>query len=99
MGKSFLYHGIISKEEDRYCALCIELNVASEGATLEEAKGNLREAVEGYLEVAREEVNLEGLIPRRAPEDLIEEYRASFEKALEEQVPSEVYAYAEVVGA
>ncbi len=46
MNQSLLYHGLISKEEDRYCALCVEFNIATEGKTLEEAKMNLKEAIE-----------------------------------------------------
>ena len=73
MSQSLLYHGLISKEEDRYCALCVEFNIATEGKTLDEAKRNLKEAVEGYLEVAMEMENQEGLIPRHAPADLVKE--------------------------
>lgn len=35
-----------------YVALCPELDVASQGATLEEARANLVEAVELFLECA-----------------------------------------------
>ena len=41
---------IISKEEGEYVALCPELDVASQGDSIEEALGNLKEAVELYLE-------------------------------------------------
>jgi len=37
-----------------YSSLCPELGVASQGETIEEAEANLREAVELYLESARE---------------------------------------------
>jgi predicted RNase H-like HicB family nuclease len=37
-----------------YSALCPELGVASQGETIEEAETNLKEAVELYLESARE---------------------------------------------
>ena len=39
-----VYTAIIEKEEDLYAALCPELDVASQGATVEEATSNLREA-------------------------------------------------------
>jgi predicted RNase H-like HicB family nuclease len=42
----------IEREEDMYVALCPELDVASEGPTVEEARANLREAVELFLESA-----------------------------------------------
>lgn len=44
--------GIIEREEDMYVALCPELGVASQGDTVEEARANLIEAVEGFFEVA-----------------------------------------------
>ena len=37
-----------------YSALCPQLGVASQGETIEEAEVNLREAVELYLESAKE---------------------------------------------
>ena len=43
---------VIEKEEKLYVATCPELNVASQGETLELALANLREAVELYLESA-----------------------------------------------
>jgi predicted RNase H-like HicB family nuclease len=47
----------IHKEGDGYVAVCTELDVASQGATVEEARANLREAVELFLETAsREEI-------------------------------------------
>ena len=43
---------IVEKEGDGYVALCPELEVASQGDTVEEAAANLREAVELFLETA-----------------------------------------------
>lgn len=43
---------IIEREGDGYVALCAELDIASQGSTVEEAKQNLREAVELFFEVA-----------------------------------------------
>ena len=45
-----LLHGLIQKENGLYSALCLELDVASQGKTVSEAKKNLQEAVEVYLE-------------------------------------------------
>ncbi len=42
----------IWREDDGFVALCPELDVASQGNTLEEARANLREAVELFLEAA-----------------------------------------------
>ena len=42
----------IWREDDGFVALCPEVDVASQGDTLEEARANLREAVELFLEAA-----------------------------------------------
>lgn len=46
------YTAIIEKEGDGYVALCQELDVASQGNTVESATANLKEAVELFLECA-----------------------------------------------
>ena len=43
---------IIEREGDGYVALCPELDVASQGNTIEAARANLQEAVELFLETA-----------------------------------------------
>lgn len=48
MSKKFT--AVITKDEDWYVAHCIELGVVSQGRTIEEAKSNLKEAVDLYLE-------------------------------------------------
>ena len=49
---SSTYTAILEKEDDLFVALCPELDVASQGATVEEATANLKEAVELFLECA-----------------------------------------------
>jgi len=49
------YTAIVEKEGNLYVALCPELDVASQGATVEEATANLKEAVELFLEHADSE--------------------------------------------
>jgi predicted RNase H-like HicB family nuclease len=46
------YTAILEKEGALYVALCPELDVASQGARVEEATANLKEAVELFLESA-----------------------------------------------
>lgn len=46
------YMAIIEKEGKGYVALCPELDVASQGATVEEATASLKEAVDLFLECA-----------------------------------------------
>ena len=43
---------IVEREDDGYVSLCPELDIASQGDTIEEARDNLREAVELFLECA-----------------------------------------------
>ncbi|HEX8815018.1 MAG TPA: type II toxin-antitoxin system HicB family antitoxin [Terriglobales bacterium] len=46
------FTAVIEREGNGYVALCPELDVASQGNTIEEARKNLREAVELFLESA-----------------------------------------------
>ncbi len=49
---------IIEREGDGYVALCPELDIASQGNTIDEVKMNLKEALELFFETApSEEVN------------------------------------------
>ncbi len=43
---------IIEREGDGYVALCPELDIASQGATVHEARDNLRAALELFFEEA-----------------------------------------------
>lgn len=43
---------LIEREGDGYVALCPEFDVASQGDTIEEARANLQEAVDLFLEMA-----------------------------------------------
>ena len=46
------FTGIIEREGDGYVSLCPELDIASQGDTIEEAKDNLIEAIELFFETA-----------------------------------------------
>lgn len=46
---------LIEREGDGYVALCPELDIASQGATVEAARDNLREALELFFETASPE--------------------------------------------
>lgn len=52
---SYQLTALIEREGDGYVALCSELDVASEGDSIEQARANLREAVELFLETAPKE--------------------------------------------
>jgi len=46
---------IIEREGDGYVALCPELDIASQGDSVEQARNNLREALELFFETASPE--------------------------------------------
>jgi predicted RNase H-like HicB family nuclease len=46
---------IIQREDDGYVSLCPELDIASQGDTVEEARRNLAEALELFFETASPE--------------------------------------------
>ena len=62
-------HYLIEKDDDLYSAVCLELNVASQGTTIDEAKEYLQEAVGLYPEVVYETGDKEEFIPRPAPRE------------------------------
>ena len=47
-----LFTAMLQREGDGYAAICPELDVASQGDTVETARANLREAIELFLETA-----------------------------------------------
>lgn len=49
------FTAIIEKEENMYVSLCPELDIASQGKSVEEARENLKEAIELFLEEASPE--------------------------------------------
>ncbi len=46
------FTGIIEREDDGYVSLCPELDIASQGTSVEEARENLIEALELFFETA-----------------------------------------------
>jgi predicted RNase H-like HicB family nuclease len=66
------FTGIIKKSGDCYVALCLELNIASQGDSIEESKNMLQEACEEYLSYMKEN-GLENEI-RPVPFDLLREF-------------------------
>ncbi|NQU50956.1 MAG: hypothetical protein HQ522_00285 [Bacteroidetes bacterium] len=89
------FHGIIEKSNDIYTAVCLELDISTEGQTLQEAKFNLKEAVEGYLESVKNDNEEDEFIPRPVPEEVIEEYYQRFKTLLKSSANSEFYEFSE----
>ncbi len=54
MKKQRVFTAIIEHEVDGYTALCPELDIASQGDSVEEARKNLIEAIELFFETASE---------------------------------------------
>lgn len=52
MPQTRLLTAIIEKEGDGYVALCPEVDVASQGRNVEEARSNLKEALELFFDSA-----------------------------------------------
>jgi predicted RNase H-like HicB family nuclease len=50
--KTYDMTAVIEREGDGYVSLCPELDIASQGDTVEEARNNLREALELFFETA-----------------------------------------------
>ncbi|MBI4744487.1 MAG: type II toxin-antitoxin system HicB family antitoxin [Actinobacteria bacterium] len=58
MRKKHQFTAIIEREDNMYIALCPELDIASQGKTVEDARNNLKEAIELFFETAsREEIS------------------------------------------
>ncbi|MBA7508714.1 hypothetical protein ES705_00646 [subsurface metagenome] len=58
MHKLQQFTAIIEREENQYVALCPELDIASQGETVEQARTNLIEALELFFETASpQEIN------------------------------------------
>lgn len=80
-------HSLIEKEDELYSAICLELNVASQGKTIDEAKNNLQEAVELYLEDVLEAGDEEEFIPRPAPAEEWVKFFEAKAKLLAKELP------------
>lgn len=83
-----LLHNLIERDGDLYAAICLELDVASQGETPEEAESNLKEAVELYLESAYEDGDEKDFIPRPAPPELWIRFFEKEEARLREELKS-----------
>lgn len=57
------FPAIITREGELYVAVCPELDIASQGKTVEEALENLKEAIELYLEDDDAEVPERRMMP------------------------------------
>jgi predicted RNase H-like HicB family nuclease len=72
--KSIHLTALVEKEDDGFVSLCPELDVASQGDSVEEATANLKEAVELFLESAPPEE----VARRYRPEVFISRFEAEY---------------------
>ena len=72
MGMNMRLTGIIKKAGNYYVALCLELNVSSQGESIEEAKRMLQEACEEYLSYMKEEGQVDEIRP--VPLEVLREF-------------------------
>jgi predicted RNase H-like HicB family nuclease len=52
MSSTQQFTALIEREDNMYVALCPDLDIASQGKTVEEARKNLQEAIELFFETA-----------------------------------------------
>lgn len=71
------FTAVLHKEDDWYVSLCPELDVASQGKSIEEAVSNLKEAVELFLSVASSE-EIEGRLHENT---FVTQFEAAYAKA------------------
>ena len=84
--------GVIKKSGNCYVALCLELNVSSEGESIEEARRMLQEACEEYLAYMREKGLEDEIQP--VPLDLLREFLIDDVEYIR---PSPDWAYSESI--
>jgi predicted RNase H-like HicB family nuclease len=63
---------IIKKSGDYYVALCIEINVSSQGESIDEARKMLREACDEFLSFMKDEGLLDEI--KSVPVDILREF-------------------------
>ncbi|HEY3876088.1 MAG TPA: type II toxin-antitoxin system HicB family antitoxin [Candidatus Kapabacteria bacterium] len=66
------YTAVIQDEDGGFVSLCPELDVASQGDSVEEALKNLKEAVELFLEFA----SMEEIVRRRHQSTFVTQFEA-----------------------
>ena len=72
----------MERDGDLFVALCPELDIASQGATSEEAAANLQEAVEFFLNLSDPSAVKARMERAAAPEAMRSEFRFDYGKAL-----------------
>lgn len=96
--KEFIFHGIITKEEEQYTAICLELDITSIGGkSPEQAREKLKEAVEEHMSSIPADNGNDKCASVFAPEEVMEKYSTKLIEILRapHRFP-EFYQYQEV---
>jgi len=88
-----VFTGMVIREEDGFSALCIDLDIASDGQTAEEAKKNLFEAVTLYIESAMES-NLPIIRPVPVEENPINRRKEDVTEVFNIKIDLQIHAHA-----
>ena len=77
------YTAIIRKSRIEYVALCLELNISSQGDDIAEVEKNLKSAIELFLDDIKD--NPQTYVQSTSAEELIEFFRDTESESLKEQ--------------
>ena len=92
-GGKLIFTGVVVTEEDGYSAICVDLDVASDGQTAGEAKNNLFEAVTLYIEAALES-NLPIIRPVPTEDNPLTTRREDVVEVFSIKIDLEIHAHA-----
>jgi len=73
--------GVIEREGDLYVSICPELNIASQGASISEARANLTEALELFFECADDE-EIRQSLPAQTCDYSLRKFSSQWEKTV-----------------
>lgn len=73
--------GVIEREGDLYVSICPELNIASQGASISEARANLAEALELFFECADDE-EIRQSLPAQTCEAPLKQFSSQWAKTV-----------------
>ena len=81
---TLVFHGYVKREDKQWVAVCVDLNIAAQGDTKEEAVSVCAEMIDDYLSYVCETHadELDKFIPRFAPPELIAEFTSAMMETL-----------------
>ena len=78
------FRGYTKRENGRWVAICVDLNIAAQGSTFEEATQKCGELISSYLSYVKSKYakSLHNYIPRLAPDEYLEEFNSILNRSL-----------------